>query len=599
MRLLNTHNLNLEEFFPQDVPRYAILSHTWGSEEITFSELKRSNRKAGYKKIRGFCDRAVEAGLDYAWVDTCCINKDSSAELSESLNSMFRWYANATICYAYLDDVQGNLSEKETEEAFERSRWLTRGWTLQELIAPKSVVFYGANWAKLGTRDSLKSTIEKVTGIHSLALDGNFEKVRKEFSIAQRMSWAADRKTTRVEDEAYCLLGIFNVNMPLLYGEREKAFIRLQEHIINESNDQSIFCWSDVTITLGSAKTNHSGYFFNTATGLLAPSPLPFRGCGRIAKIPSLKISDEFKMTKLGLSITGPVISLRERDYWAGLGDHLMYLRCYDQDAPNHHLAIMLRQLGEDNFSRKNRTLCRLPGPLWKGTQNKRIYIRKEAAIPSYVEILQIGKSLAFRIDTGSSGENFQVTGCWPKDQWLSDRNEVHSPPWHVEDVSINNWSWHAALSLRILTPAHSRLRKKHDYSVGCTLILGYDGINDRCWTRLTAGTRNLRDTWEKSVNTTVKGATYTLSAPNFVWTIKTEVSDLREEVVVSQGDGSQEDQRSHRSYAVPVKVEISKVRSGPHKRKAGNAFSVSDIQLVSRKVVPKQSFASLVTQAA
>ena len=144
MRLLHTKTLELHEFFGDEIPPYAILSHTWGEDEVSFQELRSSsgNNKAGYDKIRGCCEMAVSDGFQYAWVDTCCIDKTSSAELSEAINSMYNWYRHSDVCYVYLPDVAANLGTKATEDAIRKSRWFTRGWTLQELIAPSGVIFF-------------------------------------------------------------------------------------------------------------------------------------------------------------------------------------------------------------------------------------------------------------------------------------------------------------------------------------------------------------------------------------------------------------------------------------------------------------------------
>lgn len=234
MRLLNTTTLELKEYFEGDVaiPPYAILSHRWEPGEVSFADLHclddERKQRMGFRKIRDFCRQAVKGGFNHAWVDTCCINKESSAELSEAINSMFRWYSEAAVCYAYLSDVTEYYPDLDQQDQIKESKWFTRGWTLQELIAPKSVVFYSAEWGELGNRNDMRTTISNVTGIHPNALGAPIETILNNFSIAQRMSWAANRVTTRVEDKAYCLLGLFNINMPLLYGERDKAFVRLQ-----------------------------------------------------------------------------------------------------------------------------------------------------------------------------------------------------------------------------------------------------------------------------------------------------------------------------------------------------------------------------------
>ncbi|KAF4331713.1 het-domain protein [Fusarium beomiforme] len=227
-----------KEYISDDVPAYAILSHTWGSAEVTFKDLMdaRGEDKPGYDKIR-FCGKqALRDGLQYFWVDTCCIDKSSSAELQEAINCMYRWYRSAAKCYVYLADVSeptvhsnDAFSRQPWMPAFRNSRWFTRGWTLQELIAPASVEFFSREGTKLGNKNSLEKAICETTGIPSNALRGS---PLSNFSSSQRLSWIEKRNTTKAEDKAYSLLGIFDVQMPLLYGEgREKAFRRLQEEI--------------------------------------------------------------------------------------------------------------------------------------------------------------------------------------------------------------------------------------------------------------------------------------------------------------------------------------------------------------------------------
>jgi hypothetical protein len=181
------------------------------------------------------------------WIDSCCIDKTSSAELSEAINSMFRWYQNAQVCYAYLSDVPAieDLDHYRKDSEFRRSKWFTRGWTLQELLAPEIVVFYNHDWVEIGTKALMSGVIRSITNIDRGFLMGESE--IKPACVAQKMSWASRRKTTRLEDTAYCLMGLFDVNMPLLYGEGEKAFYRLQLEIIKNSSDESIFAWGQGT----------------------------------------------------------------------------------------------------------------------------------------------------------------------------------------------------------------------------------------------------------------------------------------------------------------------------------------------------------------
>jgi ankyrin repeat protein len=249
MRLLlrsNTGEFDLTEDFIDNntIPPYAILSHTWDGEEVTFTDLKdgTAKDKVGYNKIQ-FCGQQAERdGLRYFWVDTCCINKSSSAELQEAINSMFRWYQNAERCYVYLSDVPDGSPDRDDEclrrwkPAFKKCRWFTRGWTLQELIAPASVEFFSKGGAYLGNRQSLEQTVYEITGIAVEALRG---RPLSQFRTDERLLWAAKRQTTREEDNAYCLLGIFNIYMPLIYGEgRENALARLQEQVEKISKDK-------------------------------------------------------------------------------------------------------------------------------------------------------------------------------------------------------------------------------------------------------------------------------------------------------------------------------------------------------------------------
>jgi Heterokaryon incompatibility protein (HET) len=224
----------------EDIPPYAILSHTWGAdtEEVTFKDLidGTGERKIGYHKIRFCGERAASDDLRYFWVDTCCIDKSNSTELQESINSMFCWYRNAAKCYVYLSDVSSPTCDAHQkcrqlpcESAFRASRWFTRGWTLQELLAPRSVEFFSREGNKIGDKTSLERLIHEITKIPIPALQGA---PLSQFSIDERLLWAENRKTTRKEDKAYSLLGIFNVYIPLIYGEgRDNAFKRLREEI--------------------------------------------------------------------------------------------------------------------------------------------------------------------------------------------------------------------------------------------------------------------------------------------------------------------------------------------------------------------------------
>jgi hypothetical protein len=275
MRLIDVETLQVQEFTGEvgrGVPSYAILSHTWGEDEVSLKDLQEGqvDHLKGYAKIKGCCDLAAAEGFRYAWVDTCCIDKTSSSELSEAINSMFKWYRNSSICFAYLSDVDSSQDPHDAASSFAQSRWFTRGWTLQELLAPTEIVFFGSDWGEIGTKRNLAEVIAERTRINRPALSAQ---EWSGFSIAQKMSWAAGRQTTRDEDEAYCLMGLFDVNMPLLYGEGRKAFFRLQEEIMKNFDDQSIFAW-----TYPAEKQSHVQY-----SGLLAPSPDFFRDSSQVA----------------------------------------------------------------------------------------------------------------------------------------------------------------------------------------------------------------------------------------------------------------------------------------------------------------------------
>ncbi|KAH8743735.1 heterokaryon incompatibility protein-domain-containing protein, partial [Hyaloscypha finlandica] len=246
MRLLNATTQPLQfEIFHGDPPHYAILSHTWGSEseEVTFQDIRDNTGalKPGFYKIKACCDQALSDGLRYVWIDTCCIDKTNSVELQEAINSMFNWYKWSMICYAYLSDYVALGSERLDVVCFRASKWFERGWTLQELIAPSKVVFYGRDWNSIGSKKELGKVISSIARISTDVLASQNLELS---SVAQKMSWASMRKTTRAEDIAYCLLGIFGAHMPLIYGEGGvEAFIRLQKGIMEQSDDHSLFAW--------------------------------------------------------------------------------------------------------------------------------------------------------------------------------------------------------------------------------------------------------------------------------------------------------------------------------------------------------------------
>ncbi|KAL4072382.1 heterokaryon incompatibility protein-domain-containing protein, partial [Scleroderma yunnanense] len=271
------YSTSVLEFYHHELPAYAILSHRWIEPEVNLKEMAklakmgkheqdRIRQRLGYKKILNACEQAKRDGYKWLWADTCCIDKRSSTELSEAINSMYRWYENSSACYAYLHDVSGpSFLTVRDDEAYPNSNgypeWFSRGWTLQEMIAPSDVQFFNKDWNPIGDKRTLAESLSGITRVpQCILMDGlSFNRP----CVAQIMSWAANRTTTRIEDRAYSLLGLLDVNMPMLYGEGKRAFYRLQLEIIRVSNDQSIFAWR------GTERTG----------GVLADDPSFFRNC--------------------------------------------------------------------------------------------------------------------------------------------------------------------------------------------------------------------------------------------------------------------------------------------------------------------------------
>jgi hypothetical protein len=237
MRLLyfdSSGRLTSADFSRKTIPPYAILSHTWGDDEFLFEDLVNDTgkSKAGYEKILFCGEQAARDHVQYFWVDTCCIDKWNLRELSNAINSMFPWYKNAAKCYVFLSDVSipmtdAQLHQNTWEASFRKSRWFTRGWTLQELLAPALIEFFSLERQRLGDKDSLEQQICEITGIPVTALRGD---PLDDFSVPERKAWMECRQTTQEEDMAYSLIGIFGVSMEFRYGEgKKRALERLQE----------------------------------------------------------------------------------------------------------------------------------------------------------------------------------------------------------------------------------------------------------------------------------------------------------------------------------------------------------------------------------
>jgi hypothetical protein len=348
MYLLDTSTLHLHAFFDPDVPYYAILSHRWEEGEVLYQDIRNgtAESKPGYAKVRGCCDLARSEGWDYVWLDSCCIDKASSVELSEAINSMFRWYEEAQVCYAYLSDVPHPYKAYEPDEDrymtdFRESEWFTRGWTLQELLAPRTVVFYDKYWSEIGTRSSLENTIRSFTNINC-----EFTEF-KSASVAQKMSWAALRQTTRLEDVAYCLLGLFDINMTTIYGEGWNAFTRLQLKILSTTHDESIFAWTEVASSLVDQKSKERG--------LLANSPAEFLPSANIRRRDTTDRLPSYSITNRGLRMEQQLLINSEElkifpAYAKGL--YVAVLNCSPAGSDDYLGVYLQRKRTDDDFVR-------------------------------------------------------------------------------------------------------------------------------------------------------------------------------------------------------------------------------------------------------
>jgi hypothetical protein len=383
MRLINTNTLEFAEFLGPTTPPYAILSHTWEDGEVSLREMTDPSpsvtSKNGYRKIVDYCRLAAREGYGWAWIDTCCIDKTNHAELAESINSMFRWYEEAIVCHVFLADL---AADAELEDALSRCRWFTRGWTLQELIAPKTVHFHDQSWDMRGTKANLITELAAITGILDTVLDGGLP--LHQVCIAVRMSWASNRETTRPEDAAYCLLGIFDVNMPMIYGEGKKAFRRLQEEIIRQSTDLTVFACHHQPEAVVHAV--HVGSEFENGTRLdaapmLASSPRDFKmhstrqAQGLLRTIGISKWSDldtEYAITNKGLRMTTRLALLADKEgrgswvtgvarrYFLALGE-VQYDTNDGGKQTKEIIGIILNKVGPNIFLRRGGTLDVIP----------------------------------------------------------------------------------------------------------------------------------------------------------------------------------------------------------------------------------------------
>jgi hypothetical protein len=459
--------------FVGEHPRYAILSHCWDAEEVLFSDLcniEEARKKRGFRKVEKACEQAARDDFEFIWVDTTCIDKSSSAELSEAINSMFAWYRRASICYAYLADV-------EDLKSFKQSRWFTRAWTLQELLAPSALQtvgkygmeFFSKDWQNLGSKASLSRLISDASGIGREYLEG---KDLNDASISMRMSWAAERKATRAEDIAYSLLGLFDVNMPLLYGEGKlKAFRRLQEEIMKISEDETLFAWGDADSDMGSSSADVLASDpkdfaeakdlvpFDEADDPIAPYSMTHRGlriCLKVSRPKDLPddLADAMRMSIR--PIRAPVMIWSSDDLvWAVLNCHVAH------DYRNSVL-IPLRSVAADVYIRDISTsVALIPSTfvtLVEEQCRKRAYpCLKEIFIRnSRVSSLSRGvqRRFGFLIRTLSGGLEIAKASC-PSGAW----NPIDMIL-RADNDSQTDRFWHA--SLMLILPSRTNTNTKY-----------------------------------------------------------------------------------------------------------------------------------------
>lgn len=468
MRLINAETMMLEDFTLREAPQYAILSHTWAKEEVTFHEFTCQNndttKKQGFAKIAQTCEIARLNHLGYVWIDTCCIDKTSSAELAHAINSMFQWYKNASVCYAYLSDLPQRVLVKEDwsvehdaledwsvdHDSVEESpvpynelrncNWFTRGWTLQELIAPETVHFYDGTWTFRGTKDDLAELIHQITHIDTEVLR-NIEKLAG-VSIAERMTWASKRKTTRIEDTAYCLLGIFDINMPLLYGEGNKAFTRLQHEIIKDNSDLSIYGWSPEESVISvdyhfgysdgcEVDCGHGQRIENGFYGALAPSPNEFVAPHSW----DLRASAEHSVTNRGIKISCSLIEvcLEGCDFneCGCCPDCRKYVLVIGRTTSESSWGIILKKLDPDVFVRSSKRLICLNADthfFTSSTRHRAIYLLRQAP-----HTIQYPKRLPLKIK--EEGTCCVINSAMPEDRWNSSQQF-----WYIKSRPLQNW---------------------------------------------------------------------------------------------------------------------------------------------------------------
>ena len=458
MRLLKTEGSSSPQWLPQLIDfrgeDYSILSHRWeanANDEVLFADIRIIDdggilderqglrhskfyhnpayshrdvaRLPGFNKLQGAAQLAAREGHSFIWVDTCCIDKSSSAELSEAINSMFKWYNQSKVCFAYLKDVPDSLTAVETHpmSAFARSEWWSRAWCLQELVAPLDVVFFTCGWQLIGEKKALASTIVAITSIGMDVL--THARILDQVSIAKRMSWASSRKASRIEDIAYSLMGIFSINMPLLYGEGEKAFLRLQEEILKGSDDESLFGWVDPDARDEDLR------------GLLATSPAYFAKSSEVVYYQDFEDRVPSVMTNRGLSITMRLSRYQD-------GRIAAALQCPVAHTGDGFLAIYLQQVSYDRqqFARvKCSKLAALQG---RGAPQS-IFVRQKHETHQLDRILPFHFFSLRKLLLGEADERYELVKSTfkpydnPAPQTSFPRATSYAGPWRRNNSSV------------------------------------------------------------------------------------------------------------------------------------------------------------------
>ncbi|KAI8663262.1 HET domain-containing protein [Fusarium keratoplasticum] len=380
MRLINTETLDIESFIGPEFPRYAILSHTWTDDEPTLADAQAGflagRSSAGCRKVRDFCTLARQDGLSYAWADTCCIDKTSSSELTESINSMFRWYTSADICYVYLADLESDASS----DTMASCRWFTRGWTLQELIAPSKLQFYDKEWGLRGSKMDFADQLLQITNIPDAVLQDRTS--LRIIPVGRRMSWAANRQTTRPEDMAYCLMGIFD------------------EEIMKSSNDLSIFLWQSAR-----------GPRYR---GILAEEPSEFVSASRLRVGVAGMDSPQFTITNKGVKIKASLAD-------SGRGIFALSLNHVDEDSTTDEvLGVWLKRHRNGAYARAYPHVLVIVSESVFGTPSRR-YLSKHMS-PTMAEAVDSATDNAFVFEGDFHSQYYQHLSTTSSAWWDRDR---------------------------------------------------------------------------------------------------------------------------------------------------------------------------------